>query len=45
MISFRIHYADGSKIDVQAKDAKGAQVEAAKRNPGQIIAKIKVVRS
>lgn len=44
MKSFRVHFSDGTKIDVRAEDAKGAQAEASKRHTGHVT-KIKVIRS
>lgn len=44
MTTFRVHFSDGKKIDVDASDAKTAAAIAGKSQAGPII-KIKVVRS
>lgn len=41
--SFRIHFADGSKCDVQAKDANAARKQA-ERPGGALIIKIKRIK-
>jgi len=40
---FRVHFEDGTKVNVTAKDAAAAKIEALKRQKG-IIAKIKLNR-
>jgi len=41
---FRIHFADGSKLDLQAETAEAARKAAAKRFPDVHIVKIKRVK-
>lgn len=41
--TFRVHFADGSKLDVNARDAKSAGQIAEGKNPSKI-SKIKLVR-
>lgn len=41
---FRVHFADGSKIDIDAATAEAARKQAAKQVPGVKVLKIKIVR-
>ncbi|MCM2472122.1 hypothetical protein HGO38_01355 [Rhizobium sp. CG5] len=43
LLPFRVHFEDGTKLDVQAVDAKTAATEAGQRHPG-IIRKTKLIR-
>lgn len=42
-LPFRVHFEDGTKLDVLATDAKTAATEAGKRHPG-LIRKTKLIR-
>lgn len=43
LLPFRVHFEDGTKLDIQAADAKSAATEAGQRHPG-IIRKTKLIR-
>lgn len=43
LLPFRVHFEDGTKLDMQAADAKAAATEAGKRHPG-LIRKTKRIR-
>ena len=43
-MTFRVHYSNGSKLDVEAANADAARKEASAIRSG-IITKIKIVRS
>lgn len=44
MTVFRVHFLDGTTVDVSAPDSKVARADAAARHPASPISKIKVVR-
>lgn len=43
LVPFRVHFEDGTKLDIQAADAKSAATEAGQRHPG-LIRKTKRIR-
>jgi hypothetical protein len=42
---FRIHFADGEKIDIDAETPAAAAKEAGRRRPGVPVLKTKLVRA
>lgn len=44
-IRFRVHFSDGQKLVVTARDSKAASDLAAKQHPDAFVTKVKVDRS
>lgn len=44
MPTFRIHFADQSKIDIEAATPAAASAQAAKQHPSVVITKVKRVK-
>lgn len=44
MTPFRVHFADGDHLDLEAEDAKAARAGAGAARPGVIIKKIKQLK-
>lgn len=44
LLTFRVHFADGVTVDIEAVTPTAARISAAKKHDG-VVAKIKVVRS
>lgn len=43
-VSFRVHFADGEHLDINAEDAKSVRKTAEAMRPGHLIQKIKQLK-
>ncbi len=43
-VTFRVHFADGERLDIDAEDAKAVRKQAEAARPGHFIKKIKQLK-